>query len=87
MKVKIYINWEDKDILSEADYDKKFETNVTNLMKDEFDFLEWLGGNYSLEEILKATDVDRLRICNDWEECCKETERYNSDYEEVEIEI
>lgn len=87
MKVKIYVNWEDKDILNEKDYDAEIERTVESLMEDKNDFFDWLGDNYCLKEIWEATDAKRLKIYNDWEECCKETARCNSDYEEVEIEI
>ena len=87
MKVKVYANWDDGEILNKATYDKMFEEKVAELMKDECDFLEWLDDNYDIAEIWKATNTDRIKIYNDWEECCKESVRINSDYDEVEIEI
>jgi len=87
MKVKVYVNWENKDILDKEDYDAEIKRTAESLIEDRIDFFDWLGYNYCFKEIWEATDADRIKIRNDWEECCKETARCNSDYEEVEIEI
>ena len=87
MKVKVYVNWDNAEILNKEDYDRMFKKEVAKLMEDRDEFFCWLDDNYDIAEIWEATEADRLKIRNCWEECCKESVRINSDYDEVEIEI
>lgn len=87
MKVKVYANWDDGEIVNKATYDKMLEEEVAELVKDDYEFFSWIYDNFDISEIWNATDADRITIRNDWEECCKERARREFDYEEVEIEI
>ena len=87
MKVKVYANWNDGEILNKADYDKIFKEEVAEMMEDEYEFSCWLDDNYDIAEIWKATEADRLEIRNNWKEFCEASARSGSNYDEVEIEI
>lgn len=87
MKVKVYVNWDDGEILNEADYDKMIDEAAAEMVKDDNDFFYWIYNNFDISEIWNATDADRVTIRNDWRECCKERARRDFDYDEREIEI
>lgn len=87
MKVKVYVNWDDGEILNKENYDKMLKGAVVEMMENRNEFSCWLDDNYDIAEIWEATDADRLKIRNDWEEYCKEEARRNFDYDEREIEI
>lgn len=65
----VYVNWREKDILTEEEYEKRINARVEKTLKDEDAFEEWkkeyLESNYSASEIFDFTEEDKERVLAD----------------------
>ena len=66
MKIKIYVNHESHEVLSEAD----FEAMAIREGKERADnidsFSEWLDENYSSSELFYMTESKRTSVIEEW---------------------
>lgn len=60
MTIKIYVNWDNSEVISEADYEKLKEE--TKKEPDEVALDDYLTNNYSITEILLTSNEKREEI-------------------------
>lgn len=60
MTIKIYVNWDNSEVISEADYEKLKEE--TKKEPDEIALDDYLTNNYSITEILLTSNEKREEI-------------------------
>ena len=95
MKIKVYVNWKDEEVLNEKDYmefrDRKVNEIADDYFEDDYEFGEFLSEDYTRSEIFRMTEEDKEKVKKAWKAQCKESaeetfdDEYN--YEEVEVEI
>lgn len=89
MKVKIYVNWYSREIISEKDFKEKVEEATQDYKEDECFFSEWLNEHYSTGEIWNLDEDRRREVRSDYLVKCERlaVEDVRGDWEEKEIEI
>lgn len=51
MKVKVYVNWYDREVINEKVFNEKVEEVTADYKEDKCFFDEWLDEHYSANEI------------------------------------
>lgn len=85
--IKVYINWREREILTEDEYKELQEQKARNLFDDEDEFKDWLNCDYSASEIFEMTAEERLEIQKRWDDYCVNETQDNLEYEWDEIEL
>ena len=76
MKIKVYVDFENEEVLTEEDY-KVILKDKAKTYKDDTDaFEDWLNDNYNAFDIFNKNGVELDEVVNHWERVC------NSDAEE-----
>jgi hypothetical protein len=87
MKVKIFVDWDEQEVISEAEYKERIRQESEKRMADKEYFHEWLGDNYTPQAIWELTEAGRIEVQGLWERECKDTVEVESDFVMTEIEI
>ena len=87
MTVKVYVDWDAHEILTEEEYKKKLRVGVSTLLADKEEFNEWLSDHYTPQYIWHLTEAGRAEVLTRWEEDCQEIAEVRMDYEETLIKI
>jgi uncharacterized protein YeeX (DUF496 family) len=85
--VKVYVNWNKREVLTEDEYKELREQKTRNLFDDEDEFKDWLNSDYSASEIFEMTAEERLEIQKRWDDYCINETQDNLDYEWDEIDL
>lgn len=96
MKIKVYVDWKNQEILSEKDYnefkDRKVNEIADNYFEDKYEFNEFLTDNdYDYADIFNMTDKEKEEVKEKWKAQCKDSaeEAFGDeyDYDEIELEV
>ena len=93
MKVKLYVNWDDGEILSEKQMESRLRERASDIFKDEDEFSEWLHDEYTISDIFNMNEEEKDQVRQKWGEACLESAQdelisgYDAEYELVEKEI
>ena len=89
MKVKVYVNWCSREIISEKDLEKQIEEVFEDYKGDQDYFAEQLKKNYEIIEVWKMNDEERIKTIKAFEEHCLSAAREDVlyDWKEHEIEV
>ena len=87
MKIKIYVNWHSKEIISEKEFEKEVEEAFEDYKGDYDYFGEWLEKNYRIEQVWKMNDEERIKTVKAFEEYCLSEARTDVLYEWTEKEL
>ena len=96
MKIRLYVNWKNRKILKEEEYEKEIAKLAKDREDDDYELEEFLGDylerkdSYTdLAYLFKLNKEDREKILELWKEDCLETVRNNTndEYNEIEIEV
>lgn len=93
MKVKVYVNYVEQELLSEADFNKRKEEAIAERYKspDEDSFSEWFGEEFynSMLGIINDTENFVARVKEAWAKQAKAEieDDFNDDWAEEEIEV
>ena len=85
--VKVYVNWNKREILTEDEYKELREQKARNLFDDEDEFKDWLNCDYSASEIFEMTTEERIEVQKRWDDYCINETQDNLDYEWDEIDL
>ena len=96
MKIKVYVDWRNEEILSEKDYKEFKERKVKEMADDYFEddyaldgFLD--NGDYTYVGIFQMTDEEKEKVKEKWRAQCKADAEENFaeeyDYEVIEMEV
>ena len=69
--VVVYVNWNDEEILSEAEYQIKLEEETKISAADDYQFSQWLNEHYSADEIWNMTGEEKDEVSARWLEYCR----------------
>ena len=72
MKVKLYVNWNDGQILTETELNAQVENSAKQMSADGSKFAEWLCEMYTAFDAFYFTEVDKENVFQQWMECCRE---------------
>ena len=87
MTVKVFIDWDAHEVISEAEHKEKIRQETEKMMANEEYFHEWLEDNYTPQAIWELTEAGRIEVQGLWERECKDTAEIESDFELMEVEI
>lgn len=87
MKIKVFVDWVEHEVISEAEYKEKIRQESEKMMANEEYFYDWLGDNYTPQAIWALTEAGRIEVRGFWERECKEIAELESDFEMVTVEI
>lgn len=87
--IKVYVNWQERDILTEDEYKELKQNKARNLFEDEDEFKDWLNTDYSASEIFEMTAEERLEIQKRWDEYCVDETQDTLNYywDEIELDV
>lgn len=74
MKVKVYVNWENQQVLGEKEFDELIADKIKNKIDDDYElnnFLEW-EKSYTLSEVFDFTEADKKMIMEEFRKYCEE---------------
>lgn len=89
MKVKVYVNWYDREVINEKVFNEKVEEATTDYKEDEYFFAEWLDEHYSANEIWGFNEEQRKEVRSNFLIKCEELgeKDVRDDWGEEEIEV
>ena len=85
--VKVYVNWQEREILTEDEFNEMKQNEARNLFEDEDEFKDWLNCVYSASEIFEMTAEERIEVQKRWDEYCVDEIQDNLDYIWNEIDL
>ena len=89
MKVKLYVDWCEGEVLTETELDAKIESEARKSVADDDEFAEWLRDEYTAIDVFNFTEEDRANVLDEWTAVCSERASVElmEEYELVEKEI
>jgi hypothetical protein len=90
MTKTIYVDWEERVVMTEEEYTDLLEEEKEFLMNDENRFDDWLTDRFSSIELWKMTVTLKARALKEFQESCEklaEQELSYNNIEKFEIEI
>ena len=87
MTVKVRVDWDAHEILTEEEYKKRLQIETLTLLEDKEEFNEWLSDHYTPQYIWHLTEAGRREVMTRWEEYCQEIAEVRMDYEETLIKV
>jgi hypothetical protein len=87
MTVKVYVDWESHEILTEEEYNKKLRTGALTIMENTEEFNDWLESYYLPQNIWHLTEAGRAEVLTRWEAYCRDYAEEQMDYEETLINV
>ena len=89
MKVKVYVNWYNREVINEKEFEKKVEETTQDYKEDKCFFDEWLNDHYSANEVWNLNEEERKEVQKDFLIRCEElgVRDVREDWEEEEIEV
>ncbi len=90
--VQIYINWNEQQIMTQEEYERIRGERLDEKLQDDWDFNEWLAGEYNLSEIFDMGEDEKDEVRGRYtawcEECVADSMRDDGyAIEETEVEI
>ena len=87
--VKVYVNWNERDILTEDEFNEMKQNKARNMFEDEDEFKDWLNSDYSASEIFEMTTEERIEVQKRWDEYCMSETQDNLDYywDEIDLDV
>ena len=63
--VQIYINWNEQEVMTQEEYERIKEERLDEKLQDDWEFNEWLAGEYNLNEVfdMSEDDKDEVMVC------------------------
>ena len=62
MKVKMYIDWENQNLYTEADYEKAIEAEMNELKEWDYTFEDYLNEKFTTSEIFCMSCVEKTAV-------------------------
>lgn len=87
MTIKVFVDWDEHEIISEAEYNEKIRQETEKIMTDKEEFYQWLENNYMPQTIWEMTEAGRIEVQGLWEQVCKDNAEIEFNFESSEIEI
>ena len=90
MKVVLYVNWSEKEILTEEEYNLRVSEAVADRVESRERFAEWLyDACFSPIDLFYADEEKKRKIFAEWRGACEVDafEMYDDEYEQITLEM
>lgn len=87
MNIKIYVDYENQSVLTEAQYKEILTERAKDYKADNYAFEEWLNNRYSASDIFKMKSYELEKVMEKWESICKEDAEEDMGREIAEYEL
>lgn len=89
MKVIVYANWNEREVISEKEYKEMIEKSAEEYVESYADFADWLNDNYHPDDIWEMSENDRNAVKEEYREVChcSAEEEVNDYWKPYEIEV
>ena len=87
MTIKVFVDWDEHEVINEAEYKEKIRQETEEMMVDKEEFYDWLSNNYMPQTIWEMTEAERAEVQELWEQACKDNAEIESDFEMIMVEI
>ena len=87
MTVKVFVNWYDQEVLTEAEYNARAKEMAEEHRTDDYSFSEFLENRYSHRDLWDANEEERAKIMKHWESMCLDEAYDELGFEDVELEV
>lgn len=87
MTIKVFVDWWNKEILTEEEYNKRAREMAEEYRTDDYSFSEFLENRYSHRELWEATEKERATIMECWVDQCLDDAYDELGFEEVDLEV
>ena len=89
MKVTVYANWHEGEVISEKEYKEKIEKSANEYVESHADFVDWLNDNYKADDIWEMSENDRIAVEEEYIEVChcSAEEEVNEYWKPYEVEV
>ena len=89
MKIKIYVDYENQNVLTEEDYEEVLSERKKSYKSDNEAFEDWLNDKYSASEIFKMKSYELDKVVERWEGVCESNaeEDMGSELSEYELDV
>lgn len=71
MKIKIYVDYENQEVLTEEDYKKALAERTKSYKANDENFEDWLNDRYTAFEIFNKNGVELDKVVERWEGVCE----------------
>ncbi len=71
MKIKIYVDYENAEVLTEEQYKEALAERAKSYKTDDEAFRDWLNDNYEAFKIFKMKSYDLEKVMERWEGVCE----------------
>lgn len=87
MKIKIYVDYENQEVLTEEGYKEALKDKAKSYKDDTDAFRDWLNDNYEAFEIFNKNGVELDKVVERWEGVCDANAEDDLDRELTEYEL
>lgn len=71
MKVTVYVNWHNEEVISKKEYEEKIEKEAKEYIESRADFCEWLNEHYEADSIWFMNEEERASLMEEYYEACQ----------------
>lgn len=71
MKIKIYVDYENQEVLTEEDYKKALSERAKSYKDNNENFEDWLNDRYNAFDIFNMNGVELDKVVERWEGVCE----------------
>ena len=72
MKVKVYVNWQERQILTESEFSEMIADRTQKKLDDDYELSYFLERSYLLSEVFRLTAEEKDEIYKEFQEYCRE---------------
>lgn len=87
MKIKIYVDYENQEVLTEEQYKEALTERAKAHVDDTDAFRDWLNDRYEAFEIFNKNGVELDEVVSRWEGVCEADAEEDMGYELTEYEL
>lgn len=89
MKVIVYVNWHEEEVISEKEYKEKIEKSANEYVESHADFADWLAEHYNSDAIWFMEEAEKEIVREEYREACQcwAEDEVNDYWKPYEIEV
>jgi hypothetical protein len=72
MKIKVYVNWHSREVISEKEFEKRVVETQKEYLEDVYYFAEWLEDTYKPHEVWEFDREKREAVRDEYGMKCRE---------------
>ena len=72
MNVKVYLNWQERQILTESEFNEMVAKRTQEKLNDDYELNYFLERSYLFSEVFRLTPEEKDEIYKEFQEFCRE---------------